>query len=116
MAKISRTMRLGGKLFVHMFTHKPTLYDYEEGWMTTYFFTGGISTHSRLILIGEECYMRNLLIGVYSAVGRPITLLPERPKSSSRPKGNHYSETWEVSNFKTPRFPLSQSVFWPPAD
>lgn len=44
MAKISRALKPGGKLFVHIFAHKTTPYDYEEGWMTEHFFTGGTST------------------------------------------------------------------------
>lgn len=46
MAKVSRALKPGGKLFVHIFAHKTTPYDYEEGWMTEHFFTGGTSTYS----------------------------------------------------------------------
>lgn len=31
----------GGKLFVHVFTHRELAYPYDEGWMTRRFFTGG---------------------------------------------------------------------------
>lgn len=50
MAKISRALKPRGKLFVHIFAHKTTPYDYEEGWMTTHFFTGGTSTYSKPVL------------------------------------------------------------------
>ncbi|PBP20539.1 hypothetical protein BUE80_DR008644 [Diplocarpon rosae] len=41
MAKVSRALKPLGKLFVHIFAHKTTPYDFEEGWMSTHFFSGG---------------------------------------------------------------------------
>lgn len=45
LAKIRRWLRPGGRLFVHIFTHKKYAYHYidKDGsdWMTRYFFTGG---------------------------------------------------------------------------
>lgn len=49
MAKIAASLKPGGKLFVHLFSHCSTPYDFDDGWMSRYFFTGGTMLSADLL-------------------------------------------------------------------
>jgi cyclopropane fatty-acyl-phospholipid synthase-like methyltransferase len=47
MEKVAHALKPGGLLFVHIFCHKETPYDFDGGWMSEHFFTGGMYSHSQ---------------------------------------------------------------------
>jgi cation-transporting ATPase 13A2 len=49
LAKVAKALKPQGRLFVHIFAHKESPYDFEDGWMSTHFFMGGTMLSADLL-------------------------------------------------------------------
>jgi hypothetical protein len=82
-AKVATWLKPKGKVFIHVFVHKDTPYEFEDddGWMSKHFFSGGTMPS-----VSRRCWVQSMICFFADSVAinlglsaGPFHVLPEGP-------------------------------------
>ncbi|KAL8874538.1 MAG: hypothetical protein Q9174_000125 [Haloplaca sp. 1 TL-2023] len=109
MAKVSRALKPGGKLFVHIFCHKTTPYDFQEGWMSTHFFSGGTMPSADLLhyfqkdltltrqwWVNGKHYAKTCEDWLSSMSNNKKTIWPHLESTYGKDSANTWFQRWQI--------------------